>query len=236
MTICGGTSYGPSSPRLPLRWLSTGYARGTLATSAKTTHAVRVELQRSKASAAALAERFGINAKTVLKWRKRASVEDSRMGPKEARSTVLTPLEEAAIIAFRQKTLLPLDDVLFTLQPQISHLTRSNLHRLLERHGISRLPKDESTRRPIGGPGRSPRARPERGDVRLLRRRSAELDPRCPYHGYMTKIQKVAKQHDPDRMTGSYLQDTPQKLPLCRLCLGRPSETSRYDGNPPSRR
>jgi transposase InsO family protein len=112
---------------------------------AKTTHAVRAELQRSKASVAALAERFGINPKTVLKWRKRASVEDSRMGPKDARSTVLTPLEEAAIIAFRQQTRLPLDDVLFALQPQIPHLTRSSLHRLLERHGISRLPKDAST-------------------------------------------------------------------------------------------
>ena len=67
--------------------------------SAKTTHAVGAELQRSEASVAALAERFGINPKTVLKWRKRASVEDSRMGPKDARSTVLTPLEEAAVVA-----------------------------------------------------------------------------------------------------------------------------------------
>jgi hypothetical protein len=112
---------------------------------ATTTQAVRAELQRSKASVAALAERFGINPKTVLKWRNRASVEDSRMGPKEARSTVLTPLEEAAVIAFRQQTLLPLDDVLFALQPHIPRLTRSSLHGLLERHVISRLPKGEST-------------------------------------------------------------------------------------------
>jgi hypothetical protein len=57
---------------------------------------------------------------------------------------VLTPLKEAAIVAFRQQTLLPLDDVLFALQPQISQLTRSSLHRLLERHGISDLPKHDS--------------------------------------------------------------------------------------------
>ncbi|SCD25299.1 hypothetical protein BR141012304_20833 [Brucella inopinata] len=44
--------------------------------SAKTTHAIRAELQRSKASAAELARRYGINEKTVLKWRKRRSVED----------------------------------------------------------------------------------------------------------------------------------------------------------------
>ena len=34
---------------------------------AKTTHAVRAELQRSKASVATLARQFGINPKTVLK-------------------------------------------------------------------------------------------------------------------------------------------------------------------------
>ncbi len=44
--------------------------------SAKTTHAIRAELQRSKASAAELARRYGINEKTVLKWCKRPSVED----------------------------------------------------------------------------------------------------------------------------------------------------------------
>jgi hypothetical protein len=34
------------------------------------------------------------------------------MGPKAPKSTVLTPAEEAIVVAFRQKTLLPLDDVL----------------------------------------------------------------------------------------------------------------------------
>jgi hypothetical protein len=38
-------------------------------------------------------------------------------------------------------TLLPLDDCLYALQPTIPHLTRSSLHRCLQRHGISRLPE-----------------------------------------------------------------------------------------------
>jgi hypothetical protein len=46
----------------------------------------------------------------VQKWRKRTSVADTRMGPKRPRSTVLTPVEEAAVVAFRRHTLLPLDD------------------------------------------------------------------------------------------------------------------------------
>ena len=69
--------------------------------SARTTHAIRGELQRSQASVASLAKRYGINEKIVLKWRHRQSVEDLPMGPKERRSTVLSPMEEAAIVALR---------------------------------------------------------------------------------------------------------------------------------------
>lgn len=63
------------------------------------------------------------------------------MGPKQVRSTVLTLEEEAVVVAFRRHTRLPLDDCLYALQPTIPHLTRSSLHRCLQRHGISRLPE-----------------------------------------------------------------------------------------------
>ncbi|MFT8355658.1 MAG: IS481 family transposase [Gluconobacter japonicus] len=111
--------------------------------SATTTHAVRAALQRSQASLAALSEEFGINPKTVAKWRKRQTVEDQKTGPKEPRSTVLSETDEAMIVAFRRHTLLPLDDCLYALQASIPHLTRSALHRCLQRHGISRLPDIE---------------------------------------------------------------------------------------------
>jgi transposase-like protein len=74
-----------------------------------------------------LAARHGINPKTVAKWRKRAHVTDARMGPKEVQSTVLSVEEEAAVVAFRRYTLLPLDDCLYALQASIQHLTRSSL-------------------------------------------------------------------------------------------------------------
>jgi transposase InsO family protein len=109
--------------------------------SASTTHAIRALIQRSKTSNAALSRQLGINVKTVAKWRKRGSVEDTRMGPKEVRSTVLSIEEEAIIVAFRRHSLLPLDDCLYALQPTIPHLTRSSLHRCLQRHDISRLPE-----------------------------------------------------------------------------------------------
>jgi len=83
--------------------------------SATTTHAVRAAIQRSQASLAQLSQELGINPKTVAKWRKRATVEDMKTGPSESRS----------------------------LQSSIPHLTRSALHRCLQRHGIWRLPDVE---------------------------------------------------------------------------------------------
>src|SRR3954451_1917733 len=111
--------------------------------SARTTAAVRRAIQHRQESLRVLAQRHGVNPKTVSKWKKRPSVQDERTGPKEPRSTVLSTEEEAVIVAFRRHTLLPLDDCLYALQPTIPHLTRSSLHRCLQRHGISRLPETE---------------------------------------------------------------------------------------------
>jgi transposase InsO family protein len=54
--------------------------------------------------------------------------------------SVLSQEEEAMVVAFRRHTLLPLDDCLYALLPAIQNLTRSSVHRCLQRHGISRLP------------------------------------------------------------------------------------------------
>ena len=97
--------------------------------------AERGAIQNSEASLRALSARYGseegqktirgivfpTNQKTVAKWRKRTSVADLPTGPKDAKSTVLTPDEEAIIVAFRRHTLLPLDDCLYSLQPSIPH-------------------------------------------------------------------------------------------------------------------
>jgi IS30 family transposase len=107
---------------------------------ATTTETVRRAIQSSQASMRTLAKQYGINPKTVAKWKKRNHVTDVAMGPKATHSTVLSAEEEAAIVAFRKHTLLPLDDCLYALQETIPHLTRSSLHRCLQRHGISRLP------------------------------------------------------------------------------------------------
>ena len=127
---------------------------------ATTTEAVRRAIQHSQESLRVLAKRYGINPKTVAKWKGRGSVSDRPTGPKDAKSTVLSIEDEAIVVAFRRHTLLALDDCLYALQASIPHLTRSSLHRCLQRHGISRLPEVDGDK-----PGRSRRsARQRRGE------------------------------------------------------------------------
>jgi len=74
-------------------------------------------------------------------------VEEARRRRRSADGTQGTEVhgasieDEAIVVAFRRHTLLPLDDCLYALQPTIPHLTRSSLHRCLQRHDISRLPE-----------------------------------------------------------------------------------------------
>jgi transposase-like protein len=98
---------------------------------ATTTEAVRRAIQHSQASLRELARRYGVNPKTIAKWRKRTSVADLPTGPREAHSSTLSPEQEAIIVAFRRHTLLALDDCLYALQATIPQLTCSALHRYL---------------------------------------------------------------------------------------------------------
>lgn len=111
--------------------------------SATTTGAVRRAIQAGQESVRALARRHGISPATVQKWRKRAHAADAAMGPEQPRSTVLGPEDEAAVVASRRHTLPPLDDCLCAPQPppRPPHLTRSSLHRCLQRHGVARPPE-----------------------------------------------------------------------------------------------
>lgn len=76
--------------------------------------------REGQASLAPLSKELGINPRTVAKWRKRATVEDLKTGPKKPRSTVLTEAEEALIVAFRRNALLPLDDCLYAMAANAS--------------------------------------------------------------------------------------------------------------------
>jgi hypothetical protein len=54
--------------------------------------------------------RYGLNHKTVARWRKRACVDNGPMGPKDSRPTIRSSEDEAIIAAFRKHTFRLLDD------------------------------------------------------------------------------------------------------------------------------
>src|SRR5215218_6977792 len=94
--------------------------------SPRTTPRVRAELQASREATRRLAAQYGLNPKTVAKWRRYGSTADAPMGPTRPRSSVLTEAEEAIVVEFRRRrTLLPLDDVLGCRRATIPSLSRS---------------------------------------------------------------------------------------------------------------
>ena len=62
------------------------------------------KIQNSQENLSALARRYGINQKTVAKWKQRETVADLPTGPEEAESAVLSIAEEEIIVAFRRWT------------------------------------------------------------------------------------------------------------------------------------
>jgi hypothetical protein len=57
-----------------------------------------------------LPSRYGVNRKTIAKWKAREFTSDERMGPKNPCSSVLTLKDEAIILAYRWRTHLSLND------------------------------------------------------------------------------------------------------------------------------
>lgn len=112
---------------------------------ATTTHRIRAEIQKSKETISILAKKYNVNPKTIIRWKHRKDVNDAKMGPHKT-PAALTLLEQSVVVEFRVKTGLPLDDVLNALKDQIPRLTRSNLHRILQKYGVSRLPQEKKNR------------------------------------------------------------------------------------------
>ena len=71
--------------------------------SARTTPRVRTELQALQDTTRVLAVRYGLNEKTVAKWRRRTTTADAPMGPRQPRSSKLSEVEEAAVVELRRR-------------------------------------------------------------------------------------------------------------------------------------
>jgi len=107
--------------------------------NARTTPAIRAEIAASSASAASLAQRFGITPATVYKWKNRSSVQDGSHTAHRLQTT-LTPAQEHVVVQLRRTLLLPLDDLLaVTREFLCPKASRSGIDRCLRRHGVGNL-------------------------------------------------------------------------------------------------
>jgi transposase-like protein len=110
--------------------------------NATTTPARRAYIQSSKASVRELALELGVTEDTIRRWKTRSSVEDRSHTPHRLQTT-LSEAQETIVVELRKTLRLGLDDLLVVTREFIhAGATRSGLHRLLARKGLSRLPRE----------------------------------------------------------------------------------------------
>ena len=121
--------------------------------NARTTPAIRRELQESTLSQRELAAKYNLSRPTVRKWQQRDNPEDRSHRPHTLHTT-LSPAQETLVVALREMLLLPLDDLLVVTREFINpNVSRSGLDRCLRRHGVSNLralmPKEDGAPTPV---------------------------------------------------------------------------------------
>ena len=125
-----------------LRRPSTCCARGTLSGSA-----------RSSEPSGTVAQRYGISAETVRKWRKRGASDclDRSARPHQL-PWKATDEERAIVCTLRQATNFPLDHLTVVVCHFLPHLNRDSVWRILKAEGLNRRPKPAAGR-PAKGQG-----------------------------------------------------------------------------------
>ena len=120
--------------------------RLNLHANATTTPKTRAYIQNSTASAAELVVELGVSDRTIRRWRGRTTTADRSHRPKRM-AISLTVLEEQLVCELRTRLdlpHLPLDDIVEVMRRCINpNLSRSAVHRCLQRHGVSKRPKPQ---------------------------------------------------------------------------------------------
>lgn len=124
--------------------------------NARTTPATRAETARSSAPSGTVAQRCGISAETVRKWRQRGAGDCLDRSARPHRLPWKATQEERAVVcALRRATNFPLDDLTFVVTHFLPHLNRDSIWRILKAEGLNRRPKP-ATDKPGKGQGTFP--------------------------------------------------------------------------------
>jgi transposase InsO family protein len=111
--------------------------------NATTTPKTRSYIQRSKKPVSELAGELGVSETTIRRGRGRATVADRSHRPKRL-ATSLSGIEETLVCELRTSLQLPLDDIVEVIRRCVNEkLSRSAIHRCLQRHAISQRKKPD---------------------------------------------------------------------------------------------
>ena len=96
--------------------------------NARTTPATRAEMARSVEASSIVAQRHGISAETVRKWRRRGAADclDRAARPHQL-PWKATEEERAIVCSLRRATNFPLDDLTFVVTHFLPHLNRGSI-------------------------------------------------------------------------------------------------------------
>ena len=108
----------------------------------RTTPATRAEIARSTGPSGTVAQRYGISAETVRKWRKRGAADClDRSARPHTLPWKATEEVRAIVRALRRSTNFPLDDLTFVACHFLPHLNRDSIWRILKAEGLNLRPK-----------------------------------------------------------------------------------------------
>jgi transposase InsO family protein len=110
--------------------------------NATTTPKTRAYIQASRQPVAELVRELGVSETTVRRWKERQDVADRATTP-HTLATSFSAEEEEIAVELRTRLQLSLDDILEVMQRCLRpNISRSALHRCLQRHGISKRPPE----------------------------------------------------------------------------------------------
>ena len=109
--------------------------------NATTNQKQRLFIQASKHSCTVLARQLFVSKATVHRWKCRGHAHERSCRPHTVSYALAE--EEAALVLSLRRQGLPLDEVVEAAQVVLPQARRASVHRLLVRHGLSRLPTKE---------------------------------------------------------------------------------------------